>query len=192
MQRSGHDKVHAPDFFAGFKISDSAPRGWRTVADVGRSATLFGRWWRLSLVCVLIAGCQPLGPRAELGLGWFRSLDQLEELEAVCLSQGFVAMPQDYPSAQGAEEPIKPWRHKSDGVIYSYFAYPSRESKDLYAILFLSEKLGRLRVLIWGRDACPNRLFHQVDQDRLDHLARAIGEQFRKKVKFGLLESQRC
>jgi hypothetical protein len=36
MQRSGHDKVHAPDSLAGFSINDSAQKGQRAVADAGR------------------------------------------------------------------------------------------------------------------------------------------------------------
>jgi hypothetical protein len=36
MQRSGHDKVHAPHRSANISISDYAPQGWRAVADAGR------------------------------------------------------------------------------------------------------------------------------------------------------------
>ncbi len=38
MQRSGKDKVHAPDCSARFNISDYAPKVRRAVADAGRYA----------------------------------------------------------------------------------------------------------------------------------------------------------
>src|SRR6185369_10863861 len=44
MQRSGHDKVHAPDCPAIFSISDYAPQGRRAVADAGRWAALPAIW----------------------------------------------------------------------------------------------------------------------------------------------------
>ena len=36
LQRSGHDKVHAPDCFIGFEFSGSAPHEWRAAAERGR------------------------------------------------------------------------------------------------------------------------------------------------------------
>jgi len=36
LQRSGHDKVHAPDCRAGFGFSGSAPRVRRAAAERGR------------------------------------------------------------------------------------------------------------------------------------------------------------
>ena len=36
LQRSGHDKVHAPDCLAGVGISGSAPQARRAAAERGR------------------------------------------------------------------------------------------------------------------------------------------------------------
>jgi hypothetical protein len=40
LQRSGHDKVHAPDCSAGVGFSGYAPHEWRAAAERGRYTAL--------------------------------------------------------------------------------------------------------------------------------------------------------
>ncbi len=75
MQRSGHDKVHAPHWHRWLKVSDYAPQDWRAVADAGRWATLQCwllelrgpivklvsrfRLWTVIVASLAVCGCEP-------------------------------------------------------------------------------------------------------------------------------------
>jgi len=151
----------------------------------------------ISVLCLLLAACQPHGPLAEIGLGWWHDVEGLEKLEEVLLSQGFQPELQDYLSIESARESVEPWRYKYDGVVYSYFVYPSREAYDLRAVLSLSESTGRLRLRIGtalgsSRSACPSKGFIKEDQERIERLALEIGERFNRKAKVHYIESERC
>ena len=168
------------------RMSTARPESRSRLARLARRATL------VSVACLLIAGCQPLGPRAELGLGWFRDIGDLARLEEVFVHNGFQPELQDYLSAESAAESVQPWRYKSDGVIYSYFTYPSGSECPMRAILHLSGMARRLGVLIGGRDACPDRGFLKEDRERLDQLEREIGQRFNRRANFRYVKSERC
>jgi hypothetical protein len=151
----------------------------------------------MSVICLLLAACQPHGPLAEIGLGWWHDIVGLEKLEEVLRLQGFQPELQDYISIESAKESVEPWRYKSDRVVYSYFIYPSREAYELRAVLSLSERTGRLRLGVGtalgsNRDACPSKGFLEVDHERIQNLALEIGERFNRKVKVHYIESERC
>ena len=116
-------------------------------------------------------------------------MDDLEHFEEVFVLQGFKPEMRQYLSEQIAREP---GRHKSEGVVYSYFDYPSRDNRNLVAVPYLNGNAGRLRMAIHGCDACPSKGFLQEDQDVLDRLELGIGERFNRKVRLELDASQRC
>jgi hypothetical protein len=154
---------------------------------------------------LLLAGCQPHGPVATLGLGWWHKDEDLTNLEEVFVLHGFQPELQDYLSAESAKESVKPWRYKSDGVIYAYFVFPAAVSSasttqryreavfPLRAILSLTEGMGRLNVGIGGPSGdCSTKRFVKSDEELIEGLALRIGERFKRKIRVRYIDSERC
>lgn len=147
----------------------------------------------LFAILVLLAGCQPHGPIAELNLGWMRKIADLELLEDLLRQSGFQPEPQQYFSEQQAFESVKSWRRKVDGRIYSIFRSSPDDPTALRAVLALHERTGRLDIRVVGfeRD-CETRLFVKPDQANIDRLQIAVRERIYKKARFQYAQSQRC
>lgn len=159
----------------------------------------------LPFFCILLSGCQPPGPIGEIALGWWNNKDDLAKLEDILVVNGLQPQLQDYLSAESQAESGKPWRYRSDGVTYSYFAFPPRDPATAAApeyregeppprvVISLSERLGRLNITFgaWRGDCSTKRFFKQ-DEALIEDLAIRIGERFKRRIKVRYTDSERC
>lgn len=159
----------------------------------------------LPLFCILLSGCQPPGPVGEIALGWWNNKDDLAKVEDVLVVNGLQPELQDYLSIESRTESVKPWRYRSDGVIYSYFSFPPRDSTTAAkpefredeppprAIISLSERLGRLNITFGAmRGDCSTKRFFKQDEVLIEALAVRIGERFKRRIKVRYTDSERC
>jgi hypothetical protein len=146
----------------------------------------------LAILCILLVGCTPPGPSAELTLGWGHSIVGLAELEGIFMQHGFNPEMRESISTGSAGESAPAWRHRGEGKTFSYFRDGPRDDYGLRAVLSLSDIAGRLRVIVFGRGACQDEAFNRDRQQQLAKLATAIGERFKRKVTFKYDPGGRC
>jgi hypothetical protein len=146
----------------------------------------------LAILCILLVGCTPPGPSAELTLGWGHSIIGLAELEGIFVQHGFKPEMRESISSGSAGESVPAWRHRGEGTTFSYFSDGPADDYGLRAVLSLSDIAGRLRVIVFGRGACQHEAFNRDRQDQLAKLATAIGERFKRKVTFKYDPGGRC
>ena len=113
-------------------------------------------------------------------------------LEESLLQHGFQPELQHYLSIESAKDSVQPWRYRSEGSVFSYFVLPSSEASQLRAVLALSERTGRLRLVVGGHGACLSEVFNPERQVQLEKLALTIGERFGRKEKFHYDAGTRC
>jgi hypothetical protein len=146
----------------------------------------------LAALCILLAGCSPPGPSAEIKLGWGHSIQDLAKLEEVFALQGFQPDPTAHISTGSPTELKWPWRYEVDGNTFSYFQHPASGTSELRAVIALSDGIGRLRVGIYGNGSCQDEVFTKERKEQLSKLAAALGDRFKRKLSVQYDPGERC